>query len=607
MLTAGSIVNGIYEVLRPIGEGGAGQVFLAWHKNLEKNVVIKRIKDKFVGRINERGEADILKQLHHRYIPQVYDFIQTGGEVYTVIDHVDGNTLMQYIKEQVRFDEYQIVKWLKQLCEALDYLHTQEPPIIHSDIKPSNIMIDANGDIRLIDFNISFGEDDIEKISGYTAGYASPEQILKAQLYTTGGDHTGVRLDVKSDIFSLGASIYHIMTLKSPAKVFEEGGDLWDVGITLPYSKLLREIIEKSLERDPKKRYQTAKEMLLDLESMKVRDGRYKKLNRDQFVYNAVLLVVLVTGAFMTIKGVQLLNEEAFETEYKKIADEAVLDNYNKTIDDAIELLNNGKYSKVLDKNKEEKADLLYMIGNSYFEDEDYPNAISFYELMLQEYNGNPEYHRDCAIAYARTGDIQSAEGKLDTGLRYGLKDDDLYLVKAEIDLAKGERESAIGNFEKAIELTGNSTTLGRSYLLCARAYKQSGDLEGARDILERGKNVADDTWQIRLTREEGAVCMQAINQAGDKPSVWYETAEDCYKSLCNSGRDTPNDWLNLSLITKMKGDTKGAIGILNDAKQKYVYDYRIPMRQALFEIEYQSSVDKRDYKAAEGYYREAK
>ena len=159
MLKAGSLINSIYQVIEPIGEGGAGQVFLAWHKNLQKNVVIKRIKDKYVGRINERGEADILKKLHHRYIPQVYDFIQMDQEVYTVIDYVDGNTLSDYIKANVRFDEYQIVKWLKQLCEALDYLHTQIPPIIHSDIKPSNIMVDSNGDIRLIDFNISFGED----------------------------------------------------------------------------------------------------------------------------------------------------------------------------------------------------------------------------------------------------------------------------------------------------------------------------------------------------------------------------------------------------------------------------------------------------------------
>ena len=216
MLDEGQIINNTYQVQVPVGEGGAGQVYLAWHKNLKKKVVIKRIKDDYIGRVNERGEADILKNLRHRYLPQVYDFIQMGKEVYTVIDFIDGNSLLEYIQAGIRFDEAQTIKWLKQLLDALDYLHSQKPPIIHSDIKPSNIMVDKNGDICLIDFNISFDENDRKKISGYSEGYASPEQVQKVQMYSTGGNYLGIHIDARSDIFSLGASFYHMMTRLNP-------------------------------------------------------------------------------------------------------------------------------------------------------------------------------------------------------------------------------------------------------------------------------------------------------------------------------------------------------------------------------------------------------
>ena len=181
-----NVINGMYKIIKPIGEGGTGDIFLAWHLNLKKNVVIKRIKDDFVGKVNERGEADILKKLHHRYLPQVYDFIQTGNEVYTVMDYIEGNTLKDYIDAKIRFNEAQIIKWLKQLCEALDYLHSQQPAIIHSDIKPSNIMITPDGDVCLIDFNISFSADGTDQLTGCTEAYASPEQIRKVKSLMAG-------------------------------------------------------------------------------------------------------------------------------------------------------------------------------------------------------------------------------------------------------------------------------------------------------------------------------------------------------------------------------------------------------------------------------------
>ena len=174
-------------------------------------VVIKRIKDNYVGRINERKEADILKNIKHSNLPQVYDFIQMDTEVYTVMDYIDGNTMMEYIKAGVRFDEPQTIKWLKDLCTALHYLHSQNPPIIHSDIKPSNIMIGSDGNICLIDFNISLNDPDNPMTTGYSKNYAAPEQLSGISSKKV----QGAVADVRTDIFSLGASFYQLMSRKN--------------------------------------------------------------------------------------------------------------------------------------------------------------------------------------------------------------------------------------------------------------------------------------------------------------------------------------------------------------------------------------------------------
>lgn len=607
MLETGQVVNEIYQVLEPIGEGGAGQVFLAWHKHLQKKVVIKRIKDSFVGRINERGEADILKKLHHRYLPQVYDFIQMDNEVYTVIDYIDGNPLLDYINENVRFDEFQIVKWLKQLCEALDYLHSQNPPIIHSDIKPSNIMVDVSGDICLIDFNISFDENDMKKVSGYTDGYASPEQIRKVEMYTTGGNYLDVHLDARSDIFSLGASIYHIMTLQNPITIMSSNAPLWETSLPLPYSELLIAIIEKALRRNPNDRYQSARAMLNDLETMRIRDKRYRRLNRAQLIYNVFFAGLLVAGGFLVARGSVLRNAEDFDAQYAQIVAEADLDDYNKTISDSIDLLNNRKYEKLLENRTKEKADLLFLIANAYFENDDYENAISFYEKTIQSDDSNPEYFRDHAIANARTGNIDKATEILNDGIERGLSDADLYLVNAEIKNVEGSWDAAIEDFQKVIKTTGNENTLGRAYTLCARAYRSSGDLYGARDILETAYKVVNDTWRLRVLREEGATCIQYIEENGGDEE-WLEAAEKCYGTLTNSERATFNDWMNYSLIKEMRGEDSESILILEHAKEKYPEEYRIPMRQAMFEIDMQTRTEENDrnYRKAEEYYEEA-
>lgn len=164
-----------YEIVRQIGSGGGGTVYLAYHNRLQKNVVIKKVRDGV--KLDYRMETDILKNLHHEYLPQVFDFIQNETGIYTVMDFIPGKSLGDLIKEGRTFTPNQVYKYACQLCDAVDYLHTRKIPVIHGDIKPDNIMLTPDDNICLIDFNISGFSDNLN-LAGFTRGYAAPEQCM---------------------------------------------------------------------------------------------------------------------------------------------------------------------------------------------------------------------------------------------------------------------------------------------------------------------------------------------------------------------------------------------------------------------------------------------
>ena len=174
------IIASTYEVIEKIGAGGGGNVYLANHLRLGKQVVLKADKRKITTRPELlRREVDVLKDLSHTYIPQVYDFFVEGETVYTVMAYIEGESLDRPLKRGERFSQPQVIKWAVQLLEALCYLHSPthgNPPrgFVHSDIKPANMMLTPNDDICLIDFNIALalGEDNV---IGCSDGYASPE------------------------------------------------------------------------------------------------------------------------------------------------------------------------------------------------------------------------------------------------------------------------------------------------------------------------------------------------------------------------------------------------------------------------------------------------
>lgn len=173
-MNAGEILSSTYEIREQIGFGGGGTIYRAYHKRLHKDVVLKKIHQS-----SERNEdeKEILKNLKHSYLPQVFDFLDVEDGVFTIIDYIPGQSFEKLLKEKGKFPQKKVVKYARQLCEVVDYLHKQKPPIIHGDIKPANIMLTPEDNICLIDFNISGVLDGKSmETMGYTPGYASPEQ-----------------------------------------------------------------------------------------------------------------------------------------------------------------------------------------------------------------------------------------------------------------------------------------------------------------------------------------------------------------------------------------------------------------------------------------------
>ncbi len=353
-----TIIAGIYELDREIGSGGGGIVYLGRHIRLNKQIVLKADKRKLsAGKEKLRNEVDLLKGLSHTYIPQVYDFVQVEDTVYTVMDYVEGESLDKLLKRGQAIPQRMVVKWACQLLEALSYLHSQKPHgILHGDIKPANIMLRKDGDICLIDFNIALalGEEGAVRV-GYSRGYASPEQYIsdpvfynqltkmrntsKSNSKSSSFRQKKVYMDVRSDIYSLGATLYRLLTGQVAAK--------WKVDATLLNeccSPQVASIIQKSMITDPAGRYQSAEEMLDAFLHLRMDDHRVKKNRRRFAVLTAASIALFLLGGSFTFVGMKQTENYQAALKLASYSQASFADgNLPKAADQAMQALTMGK------------------------------------------------------------------------------------------------------------------------------------------------------------------------------------------------------------------------------------------------------------------------
>jgi serine/threonine protein kinase len=213
MLKAGTILQNRYRIEKQIGQGGMGAVYVAVDQRFGSTVAIKETL--FLGENFEKAferEARLLNSLRHPALPQVRDYFSEEHNQYLVMEFIPGEDLAERLEKNGRaFELDTVLDWTRQLLEALDFLHTQEIPVIHRDIKPQNLKLTPKGQIILLDFGLAKGNPtdashltNAKSIFGYSRNYASLEQMQ------------GTGTDPRSDLYSLAATVYHLLTGTSP-------------------------------------------------------------------------------------------------------------------------------------------------------------------------------------------------------------------------------------------------------------------------------------------------------------------------------------------------------------------------------------------------------
>ena len=213
MLAPDAILQDRYRIVRQLGKGGMGAVYEAIDQRLDAVVALKETfsVDERLRRQFEQ-EARLLAQLHHPALPRVSDYFTEGDRAFLVMQFISGADLAEIISQQPGpFPRHQVIAWADQLLDALVYLHTRDRQIIHRDIKPHNLKVTANGQIALLDFGLAkaqttdvSGNNSSTSIFGYTRRYSPLEQIQDQGT------------SPQSDIYALGATLYHLLTGVKP-------------------------------------------------------------------------------------------------------------------------------------------------------------------------------------------------------------------------------------------------------------------------------------------------------------------------------------------------------------------------------------------------------
>ncbi len=282
------VLQGRYEIVDQLGQGGMGTVYLARDHRLHgRTYVIKKLRDDFF-RDEDREKAmaffmreiEVLCDLKHPNIVDIKDHFPEGNDYFILMEYVEGKNLHEMLHERGEpFSEEQVLEWSVQICKVLNYLHTHDPPVIYRDLKPSNVMIDTLGRVKLVDFGIARQyRDDSDNTHVVSAGYSPPEQYWGAA-------------EPRSDVYALGATMSFLLTGQEPLALQTSSPRKHVEAI----SEHIDYIVQRATAQDPWLRFQNALEMLEELEYQpEVKRG----LPQGNWVWGGIIGVSVISLAF---------------------------------------------------------------------------------------------------------------------------------------------------------------------------------------------------------------------------------------------------------------------------------------------------------------------
>ena len=377
MLEIGSLVDGKYRILKKCGQGGMSVVYMAINERANKTWAIKEVRKDGTQNFEvvKQGlivETDMLKRLNHPNLPSIVDVIDGDGTFLIVMDYIEGKTLKEVLEEYGPQPQESVVDWTKQLCDVLGYLHSRNPPIIYRDMKPSNVMLKPDGSIVLFDFGTAreYKGTNIEdtKCLG-TQGYAAPEQY---------GGHG--ETDARTDIFCLGATMYHLVTGHNPSKPPYEMYPIrqWNPNL----SAGLEAIITKCTQKNPLDRYQSCAELLYALDNYWKQDVEYRKKQVSTF------RKFLIPACMSVVFGISSLTFYGMETHTNSTTYDAYLTAARNATVKADEIEN---YKQAINLNPERSEAYLEILEDAFLDD----NVLT---------SGESEQLRQIMISYGGDG-----------------------------------------------------------------------------------------------------------------------------------------------------------------------------------------------------------
>lgn len=607
------LFDGKYEILKELGEGGMGKVYLARNIRLDTLWAIKSISKKQPEKIDFLAEPNILKKLNHPRLPIIIDIVEDKDYIYIIEDYVDGVSLEDELSNKGTIDEKTVVEWAKQLCQALLYLHNLKPnPIIYRDMKPANIMKKKDGEVKLIDFGIAReykadAKSDTTFIG--TRGFAAPEQFGTAQS------------DARTDIYSLGVTLYNLITGKSPNEYPYEIVPVRRFNKKL--SRGIEHIITKCTKQNPKDRYQTVGALLKDLNNIEKFDIEYKKRRLMSEVRAICFILSTAFFSYLIYAGVLQIDKEKIES-------------YNSTIEEGNRLLSNKSYDSAvltfkeasakmpkktesysgiaqvyLSQGDNEKcidyitkdllptveeaykdADIFYILGTAYFKLENYEEASRNFETAVRLNGVKVEYLRDLAVSQARAGKLDRARAILENIEAQGIAEEVSFYVRGEVLCADNKISEGIDSFQNSLSAAKDEEVKEKAYLSLADSYKKlrntsADSISKEIDTLTKAENELKEKNNLVIAEKLGdAYYQRALKLPQGSRKEDLTKSAKYFETLLSSGYQRAYIHRNIAIIYQQLGDYKKSEEVLLKMKEIYPDDYRPYLQLALLYAE---------------------
>lgn len=577
-----------YVDIRPMSEGGMGTLFQAHRLGLDVDVVIKRVKQKYVGKLDQRAEANILKRLKHSYLPRIYDIIQgSDGYVYTVMDLIPGQDMNQYVKRSGPVDQRTAHRWACQLCEVVAYLHSQNPMIIHRDIKPSNVMITPEGNVCLIDFNTSFTYENNKLVNALTDGFAAPEQYLprpvaapttqelpateilpteilpteilpnecppteylpqtvasSASLQSTSGENLSSHDSGRSskaalstraggyggiskctDVYGIGATLYFLASGRIPEKALDPVTPL--SSLSLPLSTTFVSIIERAMEKSPARRFPDAAHMLAALQDVDLLDARYRHFHLARVITRTVFSLLFCVSAICAGYGALRLYQGR-QNNYLNLVTQSQRLSDQGDLQGALTLLQQAIQMSP------DQADAYLQMGVELYRQGQYQQALDLLDNAAAAGNLSPE-----SLPDNQAGDF--------------------YYIRANCLYELSDYAGAVDQYRQALAHRQDNNAYYRGL---AMAQARSGDLDSAQQTLvtlqDRGAASVDCT-----------VVSAEIHAAQGQ----YSQALEEYRAVLQQTEDQQTlsrVYLSAAQAARQMGDLDGSVNLLREAAQR--------------------------------------